>query len=931
MRVMLVAALALLGGAWVASLPIAQLLAPLPGGARAAGAPLVERLDRPAGWRDMLILKLAATDAGIQQRYAYVVWSQRQPQGYARLYQLPFVLRADGQTHSYVVPVGAHPEWRGDVSHVVLKLQQPTGLAIAIADARLVTRSAWALDALLGRAATTYLPVPPPWPAVILLVAALVGGGLALAWPASHWRRRLAVAGMLLGGATGVAAVGMLVTTSGQLYRIYGPLDERSAMIRVPAYDAPAQISQALVAVADQLPAGPVLAVSPSVSGYLSNRARYLFYPRLVTTIAPTSPAELRRMLASGYTSLVGAALDGRPPLPGWRRIGDLSVAPPVWVDGTRPPPPAPAAGPLAPLRLAVGIGLVLLIGWSAAGAIGWRGWARWCCAWPIGILPLAWWMFALNAAGLAWSPWSIGLPLVAGALLLALRDRRRAPGAPAPARPRSRLELVALPLLVLIVGIVVARALLLPFSDVDTWTIWGLRGRGFFLDGRIDALLLMYDNVRYPPAQSLVQTWGYLAMGGLGERMVKVIFPLWYAACLGIIWSACRGWSTGARALGWTLLAATTPILLDHATLGNADLPLAAGLLAGAFALCRWLETADRRWMVGGMLLLGGAAWIKFDGAFLGIGVLGAAILARVVGLRRRQGRTGRTLVAGGVAVAAIVGIALAWHLYARLLVFNLGDGAVASAAAGRFFSPYRLIADVPRIEGLRAKGLTFDLHGLLVCVEEVLFSHSNSTWSLLGSGYGALWIVCAGALVSGWRRMRDDPVLLFLVLAVAGGLGFYFAFYTLMPAASGSDYFFSVERYLLHIAPLAILAAARATSGWLSNQANVLSILEDRAGEVENAGPQAARMAVEQQPDGHGERPDQQDQLDGRQVGQDAEQPAADQRDRRGQRHIDRHAARDLAGVALEDHRADGAAHVHGKQRAEHPPAPAGRAAQQ
>jgi hypothetical protein len=52
-----------------------------------------------------------------------------------------------------------------------------------------------------------------------------------------------------------------------------------------------------------------------------------------------------------------------------------------------------------------------------------------------------------------------------------------------------------------------------------------------------------------------------------------------------------------------------------------------------------------------------------------------------------------------------------------------------------------------------------------------------------------------------------RSDPVLWFLLLVIGGGIFFYFAIYIVRP-------FFSVERYLMHVAPLATLAAARATS---------------------------------------------------------------------------------------------------------------------
>jgi cell division protein FtsW (lipid II flippase) len=59
--------------------------------------------------------------------------------------------------------------------------------------------------------------------------------------------------------------------------------------------------------------------------------------------------------------------------------------------------------------------------------------------------------------------------------------------------------------------------------------------------------------------------------------------------------------------------------------------------------------------------------------------------------------------------------------------------------------------------------------------------------------------------ALVAGWRAFRHDALLWFLVLTVVGGIVFYLLLYTMRP-------FYSIERYLMHIAPMAVLAAARA-----------------------------------------------------------------------------------------------------------------------
>src|SRR5262249_55926808 len=142
-----------------------------------------------------------------------------------------------------------------------------------------------------------------------------------------------------------------------------------------------------------------------------------------------------------------------------------------------------------------------------------------------------------------------------------------------------------------------------------------------------------------------------------------------WYAACLGVVWLVCRRWHSGPIAMSWTLLLATTPIMLDHATLGNADLPLADGLLVGAVMLCDWLKTGGRRTLIGATIALAGASWVKFDGMPLGAGLLGAAISVRMFALHRQTQPVWPTVRIGVGALISLLAIGMCWHLYMNTL----------------------------------------------------------------------------------------------------------------------------------------------------------------------------------------------------------------------------------------------------------------------
>ncbi len=781
--------LGLLTIAWITSLPLALFLQLPAHPPRTVDAPLLRAPPASPTWRDTLVIDLAVTAPGVQQQRGRLLWTQGR-----RRASMAVTLLADGRPQRLVLPIGAHPAWRGPVSPPRLAFLHQDGLTVTITQVQYGQRPPWALDALLLRGLAPLLPAFPPWPHAVLLVAALLSGMLALLWPGTSWRRRLAGGGVLLGvgvgGATILAQVRLLLV----LIADYGTLDTATVSARSPQYDEHPQAMIALARHAADLPDGPILLLDMNPISDLLHRARYLLYPRRVDQHSPqTNPTDLPRMIAAEYVGVIERTPRGQPPVPGWERVGSptdpiaLWRSPGVPAASLRPPVPGPVVLPLL-----AGLGLVLLVGWSLAGLVGGRGGLRLLSAWPLGVSLLTGWMWLLAVGGIAWSWGSIGLPLLLGAGLLCWVQWRRAGCPPVRIRfPRLTWHWAHMGglLIGLLVAAVLIQALLLPFTDRDTWRAWGLKGQAFYLDGDLAPVLRMYHqedlhHPGYPPAQPLVQTWLYLMLGGLDERLVKVIFPLWYLVCVAAVGWITRQWSSRRAALGWMLLLATTPLMLDHATLANADLPLAVPLLLGGYTLSCWITEGRPVWLVGSVLLLGSAAGIKLDGTYLGAGMLPAAVLVRSMAVRGR-GLRRQTISHGALALGAFVALLLPWHGYTHALALR---------------------SDIPGTARLVQAGGQLLWEGIRVIGAELLLSYNNSALGLLGGGYGVLWLLCGGALLVGWRQIRQDAVLQFLLLVLLGGFLFYLGIYTLRP-------YYSIERYLLHLAPPAVIAAARAT----------------------------------------------------------------------------------------------------------------------
>ena len=741
---------------------------------------------------DVLLLDVRIADHGVAERRGYIVWAKEQ----GSPSRFPIAVSADDHIHRYVVPIGTYPEWSGTISNVRLVFSKPVADTLTISSTILRQRPFWAIDALLMRALLPRLLAVPPWSSVVLLVATLLGGCAAIIWPRGAWRGRLRTFSVVLGVSVSLLVVGSYSSLLVRLVSVYRPMTTSAMMDAVPAYNESSQVTVVLNDAIQQFPEGPILVLDDDPESYLVYRSRYLFYPHRVDARSPnTSAAELQQLLHSGYAGLIQAGSILNPPAPTWERVAPNVLTPiTIWRRPGIPDKKAvvATASPSAPL-LGVGLALVIALGWCLAGSIGLPGWGQLIAAWPFGVTLLAWWMFGLSLLQIPWTWWSIGVPAIAVLVVAAYSCLRqgmiRWPQFPQ-IQVRWSLEVFGVLLLGLLVVAVTVHTVLLPVTDQDAWKIWSLKAKAFYLDGALRPVLSMYagediHHPAYPPALPLLQTWGYMLLGELDERLAKLVFPLWYVCCLAIVWYACRLWTSARAALGWTWLVAATPLVLDHATLNNADLPLAVALLLGAVSLVQWIETAERRWLVGAVMALSGAAWLKLDGLYLGVLMLGIATAVQLLTYRQHRRSAWVLLVSGVGACGVVILVLLPWQLYTATL---------------------DLRSDSPGLEGLQREGWKVLWQGVAVISEELLLSHNNSAWGLLGGGFGVLWFVCAGAWMSGWRRFRGDGVLWFLILTVLGGISCYLAIYALRP-------FFSVERYLLHLAPIAVIAAARAT----------------------------------------------------------------------------------------------------------------------
>gem|GEM_PF-2421029 len=357
-----------------------------------------------------------------------------------------------------------------------------------------------------------------------------------------------------------------------------------------------------------------------------------------------------------------------------------------------------------------------------------------------------------------------------------------------------------------------------------DGWTIWQLKARAFYYDRGMGVLSDQTLDASHPEYPLLVplHTWWFMChVGSAGEKVVQATGMLFYADLVLLAYGLAV-MAVGVRRVPlWVPPAAAAtvaslPLAVFHSVSGYADVPLAALLLAvGGVATAITANGrcyGTRQW-IGVGLLAGGAALCKNEGApVLGLLLVClAAVAVRAVwaGLacRVRPHRAPPDATLGQTtakfATAALVALVLAAPWVALRSRLGLRDDLVSG---GRYPVAELLAADRrPQPPAGSPRRLTMIGRGLATRLLRV--GPGPSSW-------GLYWLLPVGAWVVSLPRRRARPPrrggagrpiwVLFVLQAAA-----YATVYVLTPHPLGWHISTSLDRLLLHLAPLALLGA--------------------------------------------------------------------------------------------------------------------------
>lgn len=447
-------------------------------------------------------------------------------------------------------------------------------------------------------------------------------------------------------------------------------------------------------------------------------------------------------------------------------------------------------------LRLAAGWALAWLFGIgliaSLALALRHRASVPWHPAWAlgcgffVGAFAITVWMRLLSYAGLRFSVAGIAWPLALATIAMALLWwRKRAPRGERVAQSLASMTTFERVLAIGVLLLLAWRFVLLlldvvwtPLYPWDAWIQWATKARVWYALGRIvpfgrtdawfaaDGAVFFDASPDYPATVPLWQVWSSLALGRWDDALMNL--PWWLAAVAFAvaIYGALRGAKlTPPYALVGAWLVSSLPLANVHVALaGYADLPMAMYYALAAIALFRWTQSRSRTDAALALVFALACLTIKKPGLVWALTLLPAVVVTVV---------PRRALPILGASAAVVV------------------------------FALLVLAQTHPVVLGYR---LHLDFAPAWDSLIDSLFLLGN--WNLL-------WYAIVATVVVGWRTLREPP-LVALSAIVAAGLLFLAVVFAFTNARNWVTDQTTINRAMLHIAPLAIFWMVLVVDAW-------------------------------------------------------------------------------------------------------------------
>ena len=324
-------------------------------------------------------------------------------------------------------------------------------------------------------------------------------------------------------------------------------------------------------------------------------------------------------------------------------------------------------------------------------------------------------------------------------------------------------------------------RAMIKPVEAYDAIAIYGIKSKIFYLAGSIpkgyfSSICGAFPHPDYPLNIPLLETYVYLFLGRLNDQLVKIIFPLYYIAALGVFYYAVRRFAGRIYALVFTFLMASVSQFSSYGANAYADLPMAYYYFTSAVFLFSWFrDTRRTAHLAISAVMAALAGWTKNEGLMYCL--INFIVIGAFLGFNLKKVKKRDCLMAGlYVLTVALILFPFLWIRSAEHLV----NTDVESAGSGALYMVRQL----------------YKLGPILYEFQKEFFGPKK--WNILWPIIALVFIFRFKNSLSGIRKYAT----LSIFLAILGYVSVYMISKLEVSFFVGKTW----SRFLIHFMPLAV-----------------------------------------------------------------------------------------------------------------------------
>ena len=351
-----------------------------------------------------------------------------------------------------------------------------------------------------------------------------------------------------------------------------------------------------------------------------------------------------------------------------------------------------------------------------------------------------------------------------------------------------SLIEIVLTAVILFNVILVFVDSMAIPISNWDAIAIWSLKAKILFNETIKHSNYFFepsksFSHLDYPLLVPFVQVYLYSILGYIDDRLVKIIFPIFFVCILLTLYFAQRRYFSRIHSLVFaSFLSTLIPFIIETSS-GYADVPLTLFYFLSVVYLYVWIKEGKLKYILLAALFSSFMVFTKNEG--LGLLVINILVLLIFNIFNYKNERIKQSLIYVLISVLLI----LPWMIFRQRI----------SILTENYLAHFNILGIINNLDRVNIVFVRF--------IQEFI---NVSKWNIM-------WILLVITIFINIKNIFKNTAI-FLLLFIICHLSLYYFIYIITPWENVSALIdSSLERLLIHVAPLVLF--------YISKQVNYLN----------------------------------------------------------------------------------------------------------